>query len=535
MIIQLPIEILYIIHQLKKNGFNAYLVGGAVRDIIINSTKSQKISVVDYDFTTNAIPEQIQAIFPENFYENDYGTVSITQEHLREQILNEGFLVNFIKNKTDIKTNSTRIIDLKTATKIHHSLQNNDHQSESIEPPAQKNQNKPYEITTYRSDGDYDDFRRPNNVSWGRSIEEDLQRRDFTINAIALSINDNYLSNLFSSVKNELPTMVSIYDDNYQIIDPHQGIIAINEGIIRTVGNPITRFSEDALRPLRAIRFAMQLNMEIEEETWQAIISTASLIKNISQERIRDEFLKMLITPNPSRAIKMLFKTGLLEEIIPELIMGRGVEQAGHHITDVWTHSLDALDSCPSSDPIVKLATLIHDIGKPLTYRKIDNKITFYNHEIIGSRIASKIGNRLKLSKKDIQRLFILVRYHMFYYQPEHSDASIRRFMRNVGLENVDDILDLREGDRLGSGARKTSWRLEEMKQRMIEQLHQPMEVRDLAINGHDLMKEFSIPAGRQLGEILNYLFEEVIENSALNEKDALLKLARSKFFSNIS
>jgi len=160
--------------------------------------------------------------------------------------------------------------------------------------------------------------------------------------------------------------------------------------------------------------------------------------------------------------------------------------QGGHHNTDVWTHSLDALKECPNPDPIVRLATLLHDIAKPQTFEIRDNKITFYNHEIVGSRITDKIAKRLKFSKIDRRRLFTLVRHHMFYYQPQNSDAAIRRFMRKVSLENIDDILDLREGDRLGSGARKTSWRLEEMKQRMIEQLNQPMEVTDLAINGHD-------------------------------------------------
>ncbi|PJC42517.1 MAG: hypothetical protein CO040_04165 [Candidatus Pacebacteria bacterium CG_4_9_14_0_2_um_filter_36_8] len=217
----------------------------------------------------------------------------------------------------------------------------------------------------------------------------------------------------------------------------------------------------------------------------------------------------------------------MLEYILPEILEMKNVEQSGHHTTDVWVHSLDALESCPSADPLVRFATLIHDIGKPRTFAKTENGITFYNHEIIGSRMASKIAQRFKLSKKDSERFFILVRQHMFHYQPHNTDAAIRRFMRKVGLENIDDILDLREGDRLGSGAKKTSWRLEEMKQRMVEQLNQPMEVKDLAINGNDLMTELNLKPSKQLGEILNSLFEEVLENPELNSKDILLKKAK--------
>jgi len=212
---------------------------------------------------------------------------------------------------------------------------------------------------------------------------------------------------------------------------------------------------------------------------------------------------------------------------MPELLEGKGVEQGGHHTTDVWTHSLDALRETPAIDPIVRLATLLHDVAKPRTYALRDGDITFYNHEIIGSRMASKIAKRLRLSNKDTQRVFTLVRHHMFHYQPHNTDSAIRRFMRKVGLANVDDILDLREGDRLGSGAKRTSWRLEEMKQRMIEQLNQPMEIKDLKINGNDLMEEFDLKPGRILGEVLNHLFEYVMDDPKLNNKEDLLKLSK--------
>jgi putative nucleotidyltransferase with HDIG domain len=220
----------------------------------------------------------------------------------------------------------------------------------------------------------------------------------------------------------------------------------------------------------------------------------------------------------------------LLQHILPELEQTKGVEQGGHHTTDVWTHSLDSLKECPSQDPVIRLATLLHDIGKPSTFKLKDSKITFYNHEVVGSRIADKISKRLKLSSQERKRIFILVRHHMFYYQPHHTNAAIRRFMRKVGLENIDDILDLREADRLGSGARKTSWRLEEMKTRMQQQLHQPLEPTDLKINGHDLIDEFKIKPGPWLGKLLNLLLEKVIENPKLNSKQKLLTLARELF-----
>ncbi|MDQ5951699.1 MAG: hypothetical protein QG639_980, partial [Patescibacteria group bacterium] len=206
----------------------------------------------------------------------------------------------------------------------------------------------------------------------------------------------------------------------------------------------------------------------------------------------------------------------------------KGVNQGGHHTTDVWTHLLDALETCPSSDPIVRLATLLHDIDKPATFASNESgEITFYNHEVVGARTAKQIAERLRLSKRDIERIFILVRYHMFYYQPEHTDAAIRRFMRKVGLENVNDMLDLREADRLGSGAKKTSWRLEEMKQRMIEQLNQPFDVTDLAVDGTDLMNELHIPAGPVIGKVLHSLLEEVLENPELNTKEILIQKAK--------
>jgi tRNA nucleotidyltransferase (CCA-adding enzyme) len=375
-----------------------------------------------------------------------------------------------------------------------------------------------YEITTFRSDGAYQDHRRPEEVTWGKTLKEDVDRRDLTINALALKKLDNS-----SKKKNKGKSK----EHTYEVIDYHNGIEDLKAEKIRTVGDPNLRFKEDALRILRAIRFSVQLNMEIDDDTYQAIGDHAHLIEHISWERIRDEFLKILGSEFPAEGVEILDETHLLEYIMPELLEGKGVKQSGHHITDVWTHSIDALRETPSIDPIVRLATLMHDIAKPRTYALKNGDITFYNHEIVGSRMASKIAKRLRLSKKNIQRIFILVRQHMFHYQQHNTDAAIRRFMRKVGLGNIDDILDLREGDRLGSGAKRTSWRLEEMKQRMIQQLNQPMEVKDLKIDGNDLMREFKLKPGRVLGEILKDLFEQVLEDPKLNTKETLFKLSK--------
>ncbi len=518
---------------LRDAGFAAYIVGGAVRDILVNMMKTHSAGQAtageieaappyDYDFTTNARPEEILKLFPEAFYENQFGTVMITPQDLRAQFnLPEPAVEDILS-----ATAKQKLINLEAASKIHDSLVVPKPDDFKLPINAQE---RNFEITTYRSDGAYADHRHPEAVSWGQTLEEDLERRDFTINAMALQIKPESLDQLISEAENEAENseFINLNPEQYQIIDPHHGLRDLAAGMINTVGDPEQRFTEDALRILRALRLAVQLNLQIGNSTYEAIIKQQELLEHISWERIGAEFLKMIASDHPKAAIELLDDTGLLKIILPELLAAKGVEQGGHHTTDVWTHSLDALAECPSSDPVVKLATLLHDIAKPQTYNETDGSITFYNHEVVGARIAKKIAARLRLSKKDQNRIFTLVRYHMFYYQPKNSDASIRRFMRKVGLENIDDILQLREGDRLGSGARKTSWRLEEMKQRMLEQLNQPLEVRDLAIDGHDLMDNFDLQPGPQVGKVLNQLFELVLENPQLNQKETLMKEAK--------
>lgn len=432
---KLPKEAQTIIDTLKKSGFEVYAVGGSVRDLVMGkSTKG-------WDFTTSATPEEILKIFPDSFYDNQFGTVGI-------------------KTLGDI-----------------------------------------YEVTTYRSEKGYTDHRHPDKITWGSSIEEDLARRDFTINAIAF--------------------------DGKNFIDPFSGQEDIKKQIIRAVGNPGDRFTEDSLRMMRAIRIASQLGFMIDEATAIAIKKNAQSIKKISAERIRDELFKLLESPHAADGILVLKNTGLLKFIIPEFEVAFDIPQKSpkrHHIYDVGTHSVMALKNCPSTDPLVRFATLVHDIGKPKTFKKDENElITFYNHEVMGSRIAKTIAERLRLSRKDSEKLFILVRWHQFTVDERQTDSALRRFIRRVGKENLFDMLALRIGDRLGGGARETSWRLELFKKRLEEVQKQPFTVADLKIDGHDVMKEFGINPGPMVGKILSQIFAEVEAGTLLNEREALL------------
>ncbi len=518
--LSIPLQVLFILKTLRDSNFDTYLVGGAVRDILAEN------KLTDFDFCTNARPEQIQALFTESHYENDFGTVLVPENHLVEQMglekIRNSNSETCLPARQVLNSRGAKLIKPQHIKKIHESLKT---------PKIEENINvvfyQKYEVTTYRSKELYSNFRKPDSLEWGESIEEDLARRDFTINAMALSVSDDFLSKL-SWDKNTNPDLtIDISEGNYELIDPYDGQADLEKGVIKAVGEAETRMREDALRMLRAIRFSVQLNMQIDELTFQAIEKEHKLLQHISTERIRDEFMKIIASDFPAEGVEILDEAGLLQYIIPELLAAKGVEQGGHHTTDVWTHLIDSLRYCPSPDPVVRIATLLHDIDKPKSYKLQNGNITFYNHEVTGARTARNIARRLKLYKEDIERVFILVRYHMFYYKPENTDASIRRFMRKVGLEHLDDILDLREADRLGSGARKTSWRLEEMKERMLEQLNQPMDVTDLAINGHDLMQKLGLKPGPQLGEILNSLLELVLEKPELNSREKLLEKAR--------
>ncbi len=456
---KIPLLVTKTLQVLEKAGFEAYVVGGAIRDLLM------KKKTYDWDFTTNAKPEEIQKIFPESFYDNQFGTVGISAEELIKQF----------------------------------KLKNYDFKKEEIDPKDI------FEITTFRSEQGYTDRRHPDKVSWGKTLKDDLQRRDFTINALAL--------------------LRQPADQGKQkIIDYFGGQEDIKNKLIRAVGEPKKRFIEDALRMMRAIRIATEIGFLIEEKTRQAIEKNAHLINRIAKERIKDELFKILKSDFPADGIKLLDNCGLLAFILPELIKTKGINQAGHHTKDVWHHSIDSLAECPSPDPIVRLATLLHDLGKAIAFRQKQGKITFYGHEVVGARLVKKIADRLRFSKKDKEKLWLLVRFHMFAYEPKMTDKAIRRFIKRVGKENINEMMMLRIGDRKGGGSKATSWRLRELQERIGKLMYQPLEIKDLKVNGNDVMKILKIKSGPKVGKVLEKLFEEVMEDVKKNKREYLLK-----------
>lgn len=446
MIERIPQYIHNILKKFEKNNFRIFLVGGCVRNLLL------KRAITDWDLATNATPQEMLQIFPDGFYENQFGTVGI--------------------------------------------------------PIEADNQKSIVEITTFRTEGEYKNNRHPGKIVWGKTIEEDLQRRDFTINAIALEIKNN----------KEI------------IIDVFNGQRDILEKIIRSVGKPEQRFNEDALRLLRGIRLATELSFKIEENTWKAIIENESLIKNISDERIRNELLRILESEHAYEGISLLNESELLKNILPELLEGVNVSQTRpgrHHQSDVFTHNMLSLKFCPSNDPLVKFAALLHDVGKPRVKSSDENGLViFYNHEVVGAKIVRDICDRLHFSKKHKEKISNLIRWHMFTVDENITDAAIRRFIRRVGIENVKDMMDLRVGDRLGGGTQTAeSWRLKLFKDRVEKQLQPlPFNINDLVIDGNDIMRELNIKPGKIIGELLQKLFEEVDENLTLNNKAYLEK-----------
>lgn len=466
-----PKTVLEFFEVFKEQGFEIYLIGGAVRDILLDNEPSE------CDLTTNATPEEILKITKkhEPFYENEFGTVMVPVE------------IDGVKQV--------------------------------------------YEITTYRSEKEYSDHRHPDKVEWGKSLEEDIKRRDFTINTLAIG-----------SIKDQL-----------ELTDFIDGLKDFEDGVVRAVGEANKRFGEDALRMMRAIRFAAILGFEIEKETLEALSTQSPLLEKVSRERVRDELFKILASDYPADGMRLLISTNLMKYVIPEVLEAKNVEQKGHHKLDVLDHMLESLAHCPSSDPLLRLATFLHDVGKPASKKwrcsrcgwvmkekeltvgdglkcprcefETDTReaTTFYGHEVIGARMVEEIGKRLKLSKSQIKKLVTLVRWHMFAYQPEMTDASIRRFIKRVGKENINNMMLLRVGDRKGGGSKTTSWRLQELQKRIGEQLFEPMEVKDLVVNGKDVMEELKIKPGPKIGSIMNKLFEEVIEDTTKNNKKYLL------------
>jgi poly(A) polymerase/tRNA nucleotidyltransferase (CCA-adding enzyme) len=437
----IPSNVSRVTNILKDGGFEAFLVGGCVRDLVMG--KDPK----DFDITTNAKPPQIIELFEKAelkvVYENTFGTVMIIFE------------------------------------------------DEVLDSPTRQ-----IEITPYRRETTYSDARHPDEVSFADKLEEDLMRRDFTMNALA-------------------------YDPvTRETTDLYNGLEDITNKTIRTVGEANDRFGEDALRMMRAVRFAAQLGFSISHETLVGIQNNKELLKKVSQERIRDEFVKIVNSQNPSIGIGFMVQLGLMEYIVPELLEGVGCEQGGAHKYDVFEHLVHACQHAADKNYSfhVKLAALFHDIGKPRTKRPGKLKPTFYGHEVVGARMVEKIMQRMKFPKADTDMVVKLVRNHMFFSDTEQITLSaVRRIIQKVGTENIWTLMTVRECDRVGMAKTEAPYRLRKYFAMIEEALRDPISVSQLAIDGNYLMKDLGVKPGRRMGWILHALLEEVLEDPSKN------------------
>ena len=367
------------------------------------------------------------------------------------------------------------------------------------------------EITPYRLEGKYSDKRHPDEIKFAKTIEEDLARRDFTVNALALSMTEGMVG---------------------KIVDPYGGQEDLKNKVIRAVSNPEERFQEDALRILRAVRFMAQLDFEIEPATEESAKKHSGLLEFISKERIRDEFSKLLMADSATDGIRKLQKLGLLKYAVPELEEGVGTGQNKHHIYSVFEHNVRSLEYAAEQNFSfdVRLASLLHDVGKPRSKRGQGEDSTFYGHQVVGERMALEILDRLRFSKETTERVALLIREHMFVYDPETvTDAGARRLIRRVGKENIEDLFKLREADRIGSGVPKAQpYRLRHLKFRIEKVSNDPISAKMLQLDGNDLMKDLNMLPGPRIGFILAILLEEVLDDPAINKKEILLERAKT-------
>ncbi len=437
--LKIPQEVTRVTKTLETAGFEAYLVGGCVRDLLL------KRKPKDWDITTNAKPEQIIGLFEHSFYENEFGTVGVVSDETSEETL------------------------------------------------------KTIEITPYRLESGYSDNRHPDSVSFSDKLEDDLKRRDFTINAIAYNVSSETL------------------------VDLYKGQEDLKNKTIRTVGKPEDRFSEDALRLLRTIRFSVELDFIIEGKTEESIVKFADNLKNISQERIREEFNKILMSEKPMDGIILAQKLGILQYIIPELEKGIGETQKGAHIYTIWEHNLRALQhSADKNWPLnIRLSALLHDIAKPHTKRWNQEKgeSTFYGHDVVGERVSREILTRLRYPNQTIDIVTKLVRNHLFFSDIDQITLSaVRRIISNVGPENVWDLMKLRACDRIGMGRPKENpYRLRKYKAMIEEAMKDPVSVKMLKIDGNRIIDVTRETPGPKIGFILNALMEEILDDPKLN------------------
>lgn len=461
---KIPSEIIDIAEKLNEASFQAYLVGGCVRDLIMGFEPK------DWDIATDARPEEIQKIFPDSVYENQFGTVLVK---LKPQIIADGTQKNAEEKNPLNSALSQRESAVKTV-----------------------------EITTFRQEGKYTDKRHPDEIKFAKTIEEDLGRRDFTINAMALEI------------------------QNSEIIDLFNGQKDLEKKIVRTVGEPEARFNEDALRLMRAVRFAVNFGFSIEDRTAEAIKKKAGFLEMIAKERIRDELIKILTARNAAIGIQMLEDLNLLRYMAPELREGISVGQNKHHIYTVWEHNLRALDYAAGKNyPLeIRMAALLHDVAKPRTKRGEGPDCTFYGHDAVGAKMTVKILDGLHFPKQFIETVSRLVRHHLFYYNVgEVTEAGVRRFLNRVGPENVDDFIKVREADRIGSGVPKAvPYKLRHLLFMIEKVKHDPISPKMLKVNGEDVMKILGVEPGPKIGRILNILLDEIMENPENNAKENL-------------
>ncbi|MEN9338242.1 MAG: hypothetical protein RIQ41_556, partial [Candidatus Parcubacteria bacterium] len=444
----LPKEVTMTLAVLHGAGFEAFLVGGCVRDLAMG------VKPKDYDITTSATPEQIISLFPKTFYENTYGTVGVVTC------------------------------------------------GEELGIPCVDETVKVIEVTPYRIEGEYSDTRHPDEVVWSKDIQDDLKRRDFTVNAMA-----------YNPITGE-------------VVDPYHGHQDMQDRVLRAVGSPDARFQEDALRLIRAIRFVSQLDFDLDSVTRESIERNAHLLNNISRERVRDEFIKLVMTDFPMRGLILMKETGLLRHVVPELERGIGVTQNQAHMYDVWEHNLRTLQHAADKKwPLhVRLSAIFHDISKPETKRfsKEKNVITFYGHDVVGGRVTREIMERLKFPKDLTEQVSMFVRWHMFFSDTEQiSISAVRRLITNVGKENIWDLIDLRICDRVGTGRPKEEPYRLRMYQSMVEQaLKDPISLKMLKTDGKRIMDVTQETPGPKIGYVLHALFDEVLENPEKNTEE---------------
>lgn len=441
----IPADVLDVHGKLRAAGHEAYLVGGAVRDLLLGRETK------DWDVATRARPEQVMKVFGRKF------TVPTGLQH----------------GTVTVVTDTGRNV----------------------------------EVTTYRGEGAYSDGRRPDEVFFLEDIDEDLARRDFTINALAYDPAEDALR------------------------DPWGGIEDLANRLIRAVGDPLARFGEDGLRTMRAVRFAAQLGFAVHPDTLAAIPARLEVFKKVSAERVRDELFKLLAADHALAGLRLMLETGLLGEALPELLEAKGCAQNRWHAFDVLEHTFRTVDETPSRDPVVRFAALLHDVAKPRTAAPRDDapgEFTFYRHELVGADLADAICRRLKLATKERERVCLLVGQHMFWYVPDWSDGTVLRFLRRVGPENVDDLFALRAGDVRARGKNEDPDKeIGELRRRIKVALERQaaLKITDLAIGGQDVMATLNVPPGPIIGEVLRALLERVTDDPALNTREGLLTL----------